>query len=41
VSLGARRNGRPFEPNDLALLEDNANALAAAIALRERGHCAE
>ena len=37
--LGARRNGRPFATGDLALLADNANAVAAAIALRERGDC--
>jgi MFS family permease len=35
--LGARRNGRPFEPGDLALLADTANAVAAAIALRDGG----
>jgi len=38
--LGARRNGRPFATDDLALLADNANAVAAAIALGERGRCA-
>jgi hypothetical protein len=32
--LGARRNGRPFETDDLALLADNANAVAAAITRR-------
>ena len=35
--LGARRNGRPFATGDLALLADNADAVAAAIALRESG----
>jgi GAF domain-containing protein len=37
--LGARCNGRPFESGDLALLADNASAVAAAIALREQAPC--
>jgi len=37
--LGDRRNGRPFATGDLALLADNANAVAAAIALREPAPC--
>jgi MFS family permease len=32
LSLGTRRNGRPYEPHELALLADTAGAVAAAIA---------
>jgi two-component system NarL family sensor kinase len=38
LALGARRNGRPFDPHDLALLADIAGAVGAAIAREGRGH---
>jgi GAF domain-containing protein len=37
LSLCARRNGRPYEPNELALLAETAGAVAAAIARAEGG----
>jgi GAF domain-containing protein len=37
LSLGARCNGRPYEPHELALLADTAGAVAAAIARAEGG----
>lgn len=37
LSLGARHNGRPYEPHELALLADTAGAVAAAIARAEGG----
>jgi hypothetical protein len=33
LALGARRNGRPYGPHDRELLAQNADAVAAAIAL--------